>query len=184
MYSRQDRIRYCQYCGATLDSHGQVRCSQCQRVARTPRWFESAFAATVGVASGGWAIAQEASMLGAGASALCTAALTYAFFSIVLRDPTAVALGKRMRWRGTLALLAMMEAISIPAYWGTRADSEVSAVTTALISFVVLPAMVVPLVRLSFRFKQGSLTLHPTCSGCGTQMSPRGSFCGLCGTRR
>src|ERR1044072_1293077 len=84
----KDRIGYCQYCGAQLAEQGQVRCSECHRVERMPTWFWSAFAAAGGLASGGWAIVQEASVLAAIVSATLTAMLGYAFLSVTLGGHT------------------------------------------------------------------------------------------------
>lgn len=125
-------------------------------------------------------------MLAAVASGVATATLGLVSIRILLHDPTSFVPGQKLPRRGSLALLAMIEAICIPAYWATLRDAEtdMSAPGVAFVAFVLFPALIVPLIRLGMRRGWRWITQMPTCPRCSLFVSQCAGFCGHCGTRQ
>ena len=174
-----DHITYCLYCGTQLEI-GRMRCPDCERVARMPRWFWFGATAGVGLLSGGWALAQGASRRGAALSALATSVFAFVALAILVGHPTALVPHKRVTVAGAVAMLALILALSVPTYWSVLNDSEPGdAGVIAFVGFVVIPVLVTPLALLGVR--RGWRTYISTCPRCDAYISPRGSYCGVCG---
>jgi hypothetical protein len=130
-------------------------------------------------------VAHGASALGAGVTILATAALALVTFMALARHPPAFVPGRKISWPGFVGVVAMVQACCVVGFWGAvdQADPEFSTGDAALVAFVVLPALIVPLTLLSLRF--GRLPAYvQTCRGCDGSMSPRGSHCGHCGIKQ
>lgn len=73
----------------------------------------------------------------------------------VLAEPAMFRPGKKVPVSGTVVLVALIEALCVPAFWATRNDSdiEMSAMGLAVITFIVLPLPMLPMIWRSCRWR-------------------------------
>lgn len=144
-----------------------------------------AVAAFGAVLSGAWALAQGASALGAGVTIVSTGVLALVTFMALARHPPALVPGRRISSPGLVGIVALVEACCVVGFWGAvdQTDPEFSTGDAALMAFIVLPALVVPLTLLGLRFGRYT-TYVQTCRRCDAYLSPRGTHCGHCGTEQ
>ena len=182
----QDTTRFCLHCGTEVHE-GPSRCPDCGRWARAPRMIWVGVLGAAGVASGLWAWAKGASGIAALVSAVASAVLGAGGIHYSMGNPNSPGAGRRGSWpRTALGILLMVEAVAVPAYWGVSAKSgaKISVLGMFVITFVVLPVLIVPLATVSMRRGWGAVRYIPTCDACGAYVTTTARFCSACGKAR